>query len=115
MDQTLVVKTSNGYMQYLKELDSLKFADGHEIQWEMPPSALPVHAVTTDGSVTYTLSQLSVVDNEVLSSQQQRATFAEYIAQLSFWERTLFQELDMKFDCYSMVQQFQEGAKDGSF
>eukprot|EP00957_Ditylum_brightwellii_P046508 3529668-Ditylum_brightwellii.AAC.1 len=66
MDQTLVVKTSTGYTQYLKELDSLKFEDGHEIQWEISPSALPVHAVTTDGSVTYTLSHLPVVNKEVL-------------------------------------------------
>eukprot|EP00957_Ditylum_brightwellii_P165449 12596245-Ditylum_brightwellii.AAC.1 len=78
----------------------------------MSPSALPVHAVTTDGSMTYTLSHLPAVENEVLSSQQQPATFEGYIAQLPFWERALFQELDMNFDCYSMVQQFQEGAKD---
>eukprot|EP00957_Ditylum_brightwellii_P098223 7484188-Ditylum_brightwellii.AAC.1 len=73
MDKTLVMKTSTCYTQYLKELDSLKFADGHEIQWEMSPSALPVHAVTTDGSATYTLSHLPVVDKELLSSQQQPA------------------------------------------
>eukprot|EP00957_Ditylum_brightwellii_P153352 11671963-Ditylum_brightwellii.AAC.1 len=65
----LVVKTSTGYMQYLKELDSLQFADDHEIQWEISPSALPVLAVTTNGGVTYMLSHLPVVDNEVLSSQ----------------------------------------------
>eukprot|EP00957_Ditylum_brightwellii_P085247 6483482-Ditylum_brightwellii.AAC.1 len=69
MDQTLVMKTSTGYTQYLKELDSLKFADGNEIQWEMSPSALPVHVVTTNGSVTYMLSHLPVVDNEVLCNR----------------------------------------------
>eukprot|EP00957_Ditylum_brightwellii_P005960 451711-Ditylum_brightwellii.AAC.1 len=95
MDQMLVVKTSTGYMQYLKELNFLKFADGHEIQWEISSSALPVHTVTTNGSFTYMLSHLPVVYNEVLSSQQQPAMFAEYIAQLPFWERALFQELDM--------------------
>eukprot|EP00957_Ditylum_brightwellii_P079264 6027577-Ditylum_brightwellii.AAC.1 len=84
VDQTLVVKTSTGYMQYLKELDSLRFVDGHKIQWETSPLALPVHAVTTYGSVTYTMSHLLVVDNKVLSSQQQPATFTEYIAQLLF-------------------------------
>eukprot|EP00957_Ditylum_brightwellii_P054561 4134213-Ditylum_brightwellii.AAC.1 len=101
-DKTLEVKTSTGYTQYLKELDSLKFVDDHEIQWEMSLSALPVHAATINGSVTYTLSHLPVVDNEILSSQQLPAMFAEYISQLPCWERALFQELDMKFDCYSM-------------
>eukprot|EP00957_Ditylum_brightwellii_P198328 15112887-Ditylum_brightwellii.AAC.1 len=95
MDQMLVVKTSNGYMQYLKELNSLQFVDGHNIQWEMSSLALPVHAVTTDGSVTYTVSHLPVVDGDVVSSQQQSATFTEYLAQLPFWERALFWELDM--------------------
>eukprot|EP00957_Ditylum_brightwellii_P169253 12882152-Ditylum_brightwellii.AAC.1 len=64
MDQMLVVKTSTGYVQYLKELDSLKFVDGHKIQWGISPLALPVHAVTTNGSVTYMVSHLPVVDNK---------------------------------------------------
>eukprot|EP00957_Ditylum_brightwellii_P140818 10726698-Ditylum_brightwellii.AAC.1 len=103
MDQALVVKTSNDYTQYLKELNSLQLMDGHGIQWEKSPLALSVHAVTTNGNMTYTVSHLLVVDKDVLSSQQQSATFTEHLAQLPFWERSLFQELDMKFDCYSLV------------
>eukprot|EP00957_Ditylum_brightwellii_P049429 3750260-Ditylum_brightwellii.AAC.1 len=111
----LVVSTSNDYTQYLKELNSLQFVDGHNIQWEMSFLAIPMHADTTNGSMTYTVSQLPVVDNNVVSSQQQSAVFTEYITQLPFWERALFQELDMKFDCYVLVQRFQEGNIDRSF
>eukprot|EP00957_Ditylum_brightwellii_P102212 7791952-Ditylum_brightwellii.AAC.1 len=43
------------------------------------------------------------------------ANVAEYLCNLPYWERTFFEELEMRLDCDSFVQWFQKGAIERSF
>eukprot|EP00957_Ditylum_brightwellii_P039991 3026975-Ditylum_brightwellii.AAC.1 len=115
-NDTSMVKTAAGYTQYLRmSIKFLAFVDGHNIQWEISEDAPPTHEVSMDGGSSYIIPYVSTSKLEVITCRGNAANFAEYLQSLPYWERTLFEELDMKLDCDSRIQQFQDGVTKRSF